>query len=201
MQFSVHSLDISQETEVGDGVFSTPIDGMFAFPVSPNEDDRGFFAEVGKIPRFDTQLDKPFVIKQINHARSKKNVTRGFHAEDWNKLITVTNGVCFSAIADIRSDSPTFGTAVTLEFGYGENSFFGSIFLPRRVANSVCTLTEQLDYLYAVDKLYEERDPAGDTALSLFDESVGITWPISKEEMILSVRDTDAVSLAELLES
>ena len=126
-------------------------------------------------------------------------------------MITVTRGVCFVAIADIRKESPTFGTALIGLLGHQnavdaldpaikksiENIplFTGSLFLPRGLANSVCVLSPQLDYLYGVDKLYEDRDPAGDIAISLFDPTIAIDWPIDKNNMIISERDTKAVFL------
>lgn len=190
-------------------VVSTAIDDIFALPVTPHHDERGFFAELGKIPHLDEVRGESFTIKQINHAHSKLHVTRGFHAEDWNKLITVTRGICFIAIADIREESETKGTVLVGLLGhqkaydslnasvketlYDMPVFTGSIFLPRGVANSVCVLSDQLDYLYGVDKLYEERNPAGDIAISLFDPTINVSWPIDKKQMIISERDIQSV--------
>jgi dTDP-4-dehydrorhamnose 3,5-epimerase-like enzyme len=48
-----------------------------------------------------------------------------------------------------------------------------------------------------VDKLYKDRDPAGDQAISLFDPDLNIAWPTPKEEMVISERDRQAVTLRE----
>lgn len=219
-QFTSHALQDFSEDTVGSAQ-QTPIQGLFALPAKPHYDDRGFFVELGKIPILDAargESEKPFVVKQINHANSKQFVARGYHAEDWNKLITVTQGLCFVSIADIRKDSPTYGN--TLNALLGPNSdvasyevptkllqpsfydffatqkvFSGSLFLPKGVANSVCVLSDSIDYLYAVDALYEERDPSGDTAFSLFDPTINTTWPFSAEVLMLSERDRNAISL------
>ena len=54
-----------------------------------------------------------------------------------------------------------------------------------------------VEYVYLVDRLYKDRDPAGDVAISLFDPGLNIDWPLKKEEMIISDRDKQAVSLKE----
>jgi len=68
------------------------------------------------------------------------------------------------------------------------------------VANSIAVIKGPLLYHYAVDTFYDERDPAGDKALSLFDPELNIQWPIEREKMILSRRDADSATLRELLE-
>ena len=52
-------------------------------------------------------------------------------------------------------------------------------------------------YSYAVDKLYKDRNTDNDIAISLFDPDLGVEWPIDKEQMIISQRDIDTISLRE----
>jgi len=136
-----------------------------------------------------------FNIRQINHSRSEVHVTRGFHAEAWDKLITVFNGVCFCALADIRPDSPTFARVETFLLGNGEGTLDGSLFISQGIANSVCVIQGPVDYMYGVNKLYKDRDPKGDRAISLFDPDLHVEWPISKDQMIISDRDANSVTL------
>lgn len=219
-QFSSYALEGYSQQEVGTAQ-KTAIEGVFALPVSAHEDERGFFVELGKIPVLDAargDSKQPFVVKQINHAHSKQFVARGYHAEDWNKLVTVTRGLCFISIADIRKDSQTYGVTINAlvgpstdiasfqiptkllqpefrDFFATQPVFTGSLFLPKGVANSVCVLSDSIDYLYAVDALYEERDPAGDTAISLFDPTINTIWPFSRELLMISQRDKNAINL------
>ena len=218
--FTSHPLEHFSEESVGTAQ-QTPINGLFALPSKAHHDDRGFFVELGKIPLLDVargESEKPFIIKQINHAHSKQFVARGYHAENWNKLITVTRGLCFVSIADIRKDSPTYGTTLNAlvgpssdvanyevptkllqpefrDFFANQSVYTGSLFLPKGVANSVCVLSDSIDYFYAVDALYEERDTAGDTAFSLFDSTINTTWPFAKELLMISERDKNAINL------
>lgn len=181
--------------EIQPGVFKTKIDGLIYLTYNLFSDERGFFAEVGHISKIETIAGQPFKIVQINHSRSLANVVRGMHAEGWNKLVTVINGFAFSALADVRPDSPTFGQTETFELGPDNGGLKGSLFISQGIANSVCVLKAPVDYIYCVDKLYADRDKSGDQAISLFDPDLKIAWPINKDKMIISERDKNAVTL------
>ena len=185
----------SASLEIKPGVFKTKIHGLYYLSYNFNADERGFFAEVGYAHKIEALTGKPFKIVQINHSRSNLNVVRGLHAEGWNKLTMVINGLAFSALADVRSDSSTFGQLETFEFGPDNGGLKGSLFIPQGVANSVCVLKAPVDYIYCVDRLYQDRDKAGDQAISLFDPDLNITWPLNRDKMVLSERDKNAVFL------
>lgn len=177
------------------GVYKTAIDGLFFLEHKLSRDERGFFAEVGYTHKIEAAINQPFKIVQINHSRSLERVTRGLHAEGWNKLVTVINGLAFSALVDVRPDSPTFAHVETFQLGPEEGGLKGSLFISQGIANSVCVLKAPVDYIYCVDKLYQDRDKAGDQSISLFDPDLKIDWPIDKNQMIISQRDKDAVTL------
>lgn len=185
----------TKDLEIKDGIYKTNINGLFYLAYNFFPDDRGFFAEVGHTYKIEEIINIPFKIAQVNHSRSLDNVVRGMHAEGWNKLVTVTSGVSFSAIADVRPDSKTFSQVETFLLGVGEDVLKGSLFIEEGIANSVCVIKSPVDYMYCVDKLYKDRDPAGDQAISVFDSDLNINWPIPKNKMILSDRDKKAVTL------
>lgn len=181
--------------ELRPGVFSTSINGLYYLPHRIFADQRGFYTELARVPEIDELTDGQFIIKQTNLSMSVTNVVRGMHAEDWNKLATVLTGRCFSALADVRPDSPTFGKVETFLFGPDERELQGSLYISRGLANSFAVLEGPVYYLYAVDALYAERDPNNDVAISLFDADLAINWPITQEKMIISERDRHSVSL------
>ena len=191
--------DLQSAEKMGNGVFKTAIDGLFFVEKSFHEDERGFFSEIGRIPEIEVVTGQSFVIMQINHARSNKNVVRGIHAEGWNKFIFVTEGKAFCALADLRPESSTFKTVQTFVLGFGEGALSGSLYVPMGVGNSYAVLKGPMDYVYFVDRLYADRDVSGDAAISIFDPELNIDWPISKEEMILSARDKNSILLKEAL--
>jgi dTDP-4-dehydrorhamnose 3,5-epimerase len=181
--------------EIQAGVFKTKIDGLFYLAYNFFSDRRGFFAEVGHTYKIEAVTGQAFKIAQVNHSRSNLNVVRGMHAEGWNKLTMVINGLAFSALADVRPESPTFKQVETFEFGPDNGGLKGSLFISQGIANSVCVLKAPVDYIYCVDKLYQDRDRADDQAISLFDPDLNIAWPLPREKMIISERDKDAVTL------
>lgn len=187
----------TETNTLSEGVYKTSINGLLYIDRPIITDNRGFFSEVVKIPDLEQIIGKQFVVKQVNHARSEKNVVRGIHAEGWNKYVFVLTGLCFAAIVDVRPDSVTFGNKEYFLLGNGENALTGCLFLPVGVGNSVCVLDGPVDYLYLVDRLYQDRDKSGDIAISVFDPDLNIPWPIAKEEMIISERDTNTITLRE----
>jgi len=190
-----------EEHLISEGIYKTSIDGLFFVEKSFHEDERGFFSEIGRIPEIEAITGTPFVVKQINHARSNKNVVRGIHAEGWNKFIFVTQGKAFCALADLRPTSPTFKAIQTFVLGFGEGALSGSLYVPMGVGNSYAVLDGPMDYVYFVDRLYADRDTSGDAAISLFDPELAIDLPIGKEAMILSERDKNCITLKERFDS
>jgi dTDP-4-dehydrorhamnose 3,5-epimerase len=193
----VHKFTPNKQNQISEFVYKMPIEGLLFIKHKLFSDDRGFYAELSRIPELDDVLGTPFTVKQMNLSHSFKNVIRGFHAEDWNKLLTVTQGVVFAAWADIRTNSETFGEVVTMEVGKDNGTPWGSVYVAKGIANSFCTLTDKADYLYAVDQLYADRDTSHDVAISLFDKDLGVEWPLSPNQMIISDRDRSSVTVRE----
>ena len=181
-----------------DNIYRTAIPGLYYLSQSVLDDERGFFAEVADLDAMERVWGQPFKIKQINHSRSRQDVVRGMHAEDWNKVVTVISGVAFCALADVRPHSPAFLRVETFLLGHGGGAQSGALFVERGIANSFCVVAGPVDYVYGVDRLYSERDPAGDQAISVFDPDLGIAWPIEREQMVLSARDRQATTLRAL---
>lgn len=185
--------------KLDENIFGTSIDGLLYIANNIYQDDRGFFTQVGIIPELNNVRNTPFVIKQLNQSRSEKNVVRGFHAESWNKFVTITSGICLSIIVDIRPESSTFLNKEYFLLGKDpQKSLTGSVFIPERLGNSICVIEGPVNYFYAVDLLYTERDTSGDKAVSLFDPDIHAQWPINKSDMIISDRDKDSITLREL---
>jgi len=86
---------------------------------------------------------------------------------------------------------------MTVTLGPNPDSLQGSFFLPIGIANSFLVLEGPVNYLYEVDRLYQDRDTAHDVAISLFDPDLNVVWPINKEQMIYSKRDVQSISLRE----
>lgn len=195
-QIPLYTLD--DANKIGDRIFKTAIQGLYYITTTVFEDNRGFYREIAVIPELEKVRGTNFEVKQLNHSSSKQNVVRGIHAESWNKLITVTHGVCLCVLSDIRPDSPTFLTKEYFLLGYGQNNPLpGAIFVTAGVANSFLTVEGPSEYVYAVDQLYTQRDTSNDVAISIFDPDLNISWPVRREEMVISQRDKNSILLRE----
>jgi dTDP-4-dehydrorhamnose 3,5-epimerase len=188
----------TEDKLIKDNIYKTNINGLYYIGSSLFPDNRGFFRGVTLIPDMNEIIGESFSVQQINHSRSNTSVVRGIHAENWNKLITVASGIALCVLADVRSDSPTFKNVEYFLFGIGEDAVAASLYISKGIGNSLCVIEGPVDYIYFFDKLYRDRDPKGDTAISLFDPDLNIQWPLKQEEMIISDRDKQSITIREL---
>lgn len=190
----------NKDLEIAENIFKTKIEGLFYFKYRKFLDERGFFSQVLEPERIRTAGINPnFTIKQVNLSVSKSKIARGIHTEGWNKLITVVQGHAFCALSDVRPDSPTYKNVEYFDFiADPQNEWGEGLYISKKIGNSVCAVEGPMHYLYGVDMLYHERNKADDLAVSIFDPDLNIQWPFPKEELIISQRDIDSVTLREL---
>lgn len=169
----------------------TPIKGLLVVRLDVHEDKRGFFVETYRVSELQKALGmiRPFV--QGNHSHSIQNVLRGLHAEPWDKLIYVTHGEVFTAVADLRVDSETFGKAHTFQLGEKNRS---CVFIPKGLAHGFCVLSPTADYVYQCTEEYNPRKPKN--AVAWNDPDLGIPWPV--KDPILSEADKHNPTLRQL---
>lgn len=167
------------------------IPGLLKISLDVHGDERGSFTEIFQAEKLkNAGLPEWFKPVQTNVSTNKeKGVTRGIHAEPWNKYITPISGEVFVAIVDLRADN--FGKLETFRLSYGDG-----LFVPKGCGNSYQTLTENVSYLYHVDAHWQ----AGMSypSINVFDDSLNIDWPVARDEAIVSSKDTQNPSLAEI---
>lgn len=188
----------TEENRISKTIHQTSIEGLFYIPHKSFPDDRGFYSELSRIPEIEEITGENFVVKQINQSRSNQNIARGIHAEDWNKLVTVTSGLCYCVLVDLRPSSLTFAKYESFYLGTDSKALNGSIFISRGLGNSLFSVKGPVDYIYAVDAVWSERDTSGDKAIALFDKDINIKWPVEKKDMIVSKRDLEASTLRQM---
>lgn len=190
----------NKDLEIAENIFKTKIEGLFYFKYRKFLDERGFFSQVLEPERIRAAgINPDFTIKQVNLSVSKSKIARGIHTEGWNKLITVVQGHAFCALSDVRPDSPTYKNVEYFDFiADPQNEWGEGLYISKKIGNSVCAVEGPMHYLYGVDMLYHERNKADDLAVSIFDPDLNIEWPFPKEELIISQRDIDSVTLREL---
>jgi dTDP-4-dehydrorhamnose 3,5-epimerase len=163
----------------------TDIPGLIIFDVTTVGDERGYYQETfQKAKLVAAGLPKSFAPVQTNVSYNKaKGVTRGFHAEPWDKYISVVKGRVFAAYVDLR-EGESYGKSVTVEI-----TPTTCIYLPQGVGNSFQTLEDDTYYLYSVNAhwsadLYDEY-----CFTNLADPEIGIEWPIPLDQATMSDRD------------
>lgn len=162
----------------------TDIPGLIIFDVTQVGDERGWFQEkFHKAKLVAAGLPEDFTVVQNSLAFNKKGVTRGFHAEPWDKYVSIVNGKAFVAYVDLRKGK-TFGQVVTVELTPEK-----AVFVPRGVGNSYQCLTDDLYYLYSVNQHWTPDAYEKYTFVNLSDPQLGVSWPIPLEEAILSDKD------------
>lgn len=162
----------------------TDIDGLLIFDITSIGDDRGWFQEKYQHAKLVAAgLPPEFTVVQTNISYNKEaGVIRGFHAEPWDKYISLVTGKVFCAYVDLRPGE-TFGKTVASELDKDK-----AVFLPKGVANAFQTLSESY-YIYSVNDHWSPDNYDKYTFVNLADPAIGIEWPIPLEQSIMSDRD------------
>ena len=165
-------------------VIETAIPGLLLVDLPVHGDARGWFKENWQRARM-TALGLPdFGPVQHNVAvNDAAGVTRGIHAEPWDKLVSIVRGRIFGAWVDLRSGE-SFGRVVTAEIGPDR-----AVFVPRGVGNSYQTLEPQTAYSYLVNEHWSADARDSYTFVNLADPTLAVEWPIPLAETVRSEAD------------
>lgn len=175
-------------------VSSTSISGLFRIEWDRIEDTRGFFKHSYQASELAAVLGTEPRLRQGNHSRSWENVLRGFHLENWDKLIYVPRGTALCVVADARPLSETFGLCEPFLLGDPPGHYV-RLYISRGLANAFYCLTET-DYLNDVS---EEFDPTDRGGIIWNDPTLAVKWPC--DSPLLSKQDSGLPSLQELFPS
>lgn len=172
----------------------TEIQGVYVLEPRVFQDARGYFMETWNQADFDKHIGKVTFI-QDNESKSSYGVLRGLHYQKGEfsqaKLVRVIKGRVLDVAVDIRRSSPTFGKYVLAELSE-ENK--RQLFIPRGFAHGFLVLSDEAVFTYKVDNVYAPQAEAG---IKWNDEDIAIEWPIDPKDLILSDKDTRALSLKE----
>lgn len=164
----------------------TEIEGVYVIEPKVFNDQRGYFFEAWKKEEFEAHIGKVDFI-QDNESKSSRGVLRGLHYQKGElsqaKLVRVIKGTVIDVAVDIRKSSPTFGKYVAVELSE-ENK--RQLFIPRGMAHGFLVLSDEAVFTYKVDNVYA---PQAEASIRFDDPTIGIKWPIAKEEMLLSAKD------------
>ena len=159
-------------------------------------DHRGYFVETFRQDKFEDALGFKVNFIQDNESKSSKGVLRGLHFQlpphAQSKLVRVIEGAVLDVAVDIRRGSPSFGQHVAVELS-GVNK--KQMFIPRGFAHGFVVLTDTATLAYKVDNYYS---PECDRGLAFDDIDLNIDWQLTKQQLLLSDKDTQQPTLAVL---
>lgn len=168
----------------------TEINGVWLIEPKVFSDARGYFMEAFKEEEFRKNIGDVYFI-QDNESKSSYGVLRGLHyqKEEYSqaKLVRVIRGKVLDVAVDLRQSSPTFGKHVSVELSDENKRQF---FIPRGFAHGFLVLSEEAIFTYKVDNAYA---PQAEASIRFDDAKLAIDWPIAKEQLLLSEKDSRAV--------
>ena len=173
------------------GVETTPIPGFLRIDLTVHGDNRGWFKENWQREKMLALGLPDFGPVQNNISfNNEVGVTRGIHAEPWDKFVSVATGRVFGAWVDLR-EGPSFGSVYTCEIDPSV-----AVFVPRGVGNAYQTLEPNTAYTYLVNDHWSADTQY--TFLNLADETANVPWPIALTKAILSDKDKAHPRLADV---
>jgi len=162
-------------------------------------DARGWFIETFKDKWFrENVADAGFI--QDNHSFSANMGTvRGLHGQRaptaQGKLVRCVRGAVFDVAVDIRDGSVTFGQWVGATLT-PENA--EQMWVPEGFLHGFCTLVPDTEVVYKVTAPYS---PENEVGVAFDDPDIGIDWPVTRHDAVLSDRDRVLPGLRALTEA
>ena len=176
------------------GVRMTNIPGVLVFDLSVHGDSRGWFKENWQRAKMHELGLPDFNPVQNNISYNVElGVTRGIHAEPWDKFISVATGSVFGAWVDLRPGD-TFGEVFTCMLDPSK-----AIYVPRGVGNSFQALENGTVYTYLVNAHWSAELKSTYTFVNLADPELDIDWPIPLGQCELSEADKHHPMLRDVL--
>ncbi|MEE8674858.1 sugar nucleotide-binding protein [Tractidigestivibacter scatoligenes] len=176
-------------------VEETGIEGLKVVELAVHGDSRGWFKENWQRAKMVALGIPDLRVVQNNVSfNAERGVTRGVHAEPWDKFISVGCGSVFGAWVDLRQGSETYGRVYTTRLDPSR-----AIYVPRGVGNSFQALEDGTVYTYLVDAHWSAELKKTYTFVNLADPALGIDWPIPLSEAPLSEADKRHPMLADVV--
>ncbi|AEB07222.1 dTDP-4-dehydrorhamnose 3,5-epimerase; dTDP-4-dehydrorhamnose reductase [Coriobacterium glomerans PW2] len=175
-------------------VHRTDIPGLVVLDLPVHGDNRGWFKENWQRAKM-VALGLPDIRPVQNNIsyNTSRGVTRGIHAEPWDKYISIAIGEIFGAWVDLRPGA-TFGRVFTCTLDPSK-----AIFVPRGVGNAFQTLADGTTYTYLVDAHWSLAQKRTYTFVNLADPDLAIDWPIPLTAAELSDADRAHPPLREVV--
>lgn len=178
-------------------VIETKIPGVLEIEPDINGDHRGYFMETYSTKKYEEiGITTTFVQDNMSFS-AQKGTLRGLHWQNppyaQSKLVSCTKGRVIDVAVDIRKGSPTYNQWVAVELSEENKKQF---FIPRGFAHGFLTLTDDVEFRYKVDNVYNEESEGG---MCYDDPTVNVDWGklLNGVVPVLSVKDENRSTLEE----
>ena len=139
-------------------------------------------------------INNIFVQDNMSYS-AQKGTLRGLHYQkdpySQAKLVRCTKGTVIDVAVDIRKGSPTYGKYVACELSAENKRMF---FIPRGMAHGFLTLSDDVEFQYKCDNLYNKESEGG---IRYDDPTINVDWYLLLNgiEPVLSDKDKTAPTL------
>lgn len=158
-------------------------------------DHRGYFSEVFRDSWFRENVADFTFVQENESLSAAVGTVRGLHFQRHpfaqGKLVRCTAGRIFDVAVDIRAGSPTYGKWYSTELSPEGGA---QLWIPPGFAHGFVTLVPNCVISYKVTAPY---DALSDSGLLWNDPDIGIEWPLTAAELILSEKDKNQPRLAD----
>lgn len=180
-------------------ITSLSLEGSFVVTPQVHTDDRGEFVEWFRSDLLLQATGLSFSVIQANLSVSAKGTLRGIHFADvppgQAKYVTCSTGSIRDYVVDIRLGSPTYGKWEAVTISASERN---AIVLDVGLGHAFVALEDDTTVTYLVTDHYK---PESEHAINPLDVDIALEFPLEREALLLSEKDTSAPSFAEAAES
>ena len=172
------------------------IPGAWEITPQTHGDSRGLFFEWFTDAEFTQFAGHRLNLAQANCSVSAAGVLRGIHfaqlPPSQAKYVTCLSGAVYDVVVDIRTGSPTYGTwdAVLLD-----DRDHRTIYLSEGLGHAFLALEDNSTVMYLCSAPYA---PGREHTINALDPALAIDWPTTHLKPILSDRDREAPTLAQV---
>ncbi|WP_316172313.1 dTDP-4-dehydrorhamnose 3,5-epimerase [Bradyrhizobium sp. SZCCHNRI3037] len=165
---------------------SLDLSGVKLLKPTKYSDNRGSFSEVySRRDLISAGITVDFV--QDNHSVSVDTGTvRGMHFQippfAQHKLVRVVRGSILDVLIDIRPESPTYGSHISVTISAEEGN---QVYVPVGIAHGFMTLEPNTEVIYKVSDYYS---PDHERGILWNDEDLRISWP-QQSKIVISEKD------------
>tara|TARA_B100001057_G_scaffold120515_1_gene119134 strand:+ start:686 stop:1228 length:543 start_codon:yes stop_codon:yes gene_type:complete len=169
-------------------IINSPLKGCYLLEENIIEDKRGYFVETFNYNSIKEKINLDHFIQE-NESFSRKKVIRGMHYQQepysQNKIIRVLSGKIWDIVIDLRPKSSSYLNSYSVELSQKNGK---QLFVPSGFAHGFAVISDYARVIYKVNKPYM---PSFERGLPPFDPQFNLNWPFSKQDAILSDKDSN----------